>query len=121
MFALLGRPDNVWDALTIIESIESLTETCNRIVMHDDFEECWNAAAGWLKGVPHRFHEMIDNLDPVALLVMAYWSAIMVTRAERQGCWFLKGVVKASILEVAGRLVVDEHPLLPLILDFGSA
>jgi hypothetical protein len=52
--------------------------------------------------------------------MMIYWSAIMVARVERQGCWFLKGVVKASVSQIAEKLVVDKHPLLPLILDFGG-
>jgi hypothetical protein len=61
---------------------------------------------------------MADDQDPAALLVMVYWSATMVTRVEKQGCWFLKGVVKASVLQVAKKLVMEKHPLLPLILDF---
>jgi hypothetical protein len=66
------------------------------------------------------FHEIINEQDPVALLVMAYWSAFLVARVERHGCWFLKGVAKASVLQAAERLVADKHLLLLLILDFGS-
>lgn len=120
MFELLGRPDNVSDALTIIKSIDLLTEACNSTAPHSDIEVCWNAAAAWLKHVPKRFHAMVEDLDTVALLVMAYWSSTLVSRVERQGCWFLKGVVKASVLQIAEKLIVERHPLLPLILDFGS-
>lgn len=61
----------------------------------------------------------VDDQDPITLLMMTYWSATMLTRMERQGCWFLKGVVKASVLQIAEKLAVEKHPLLPLILDFG--
>jgi hypothetical protein len=61
---------------------------------------------------------MADDQDPVALLMMTYWSVIMVTRVERQDCWFLSGVVKASVRQIVEKLMVEKHPLLPLILDF---
>jgi hypothetical protein len=70
--------------------------------------------------VSDRFHEIVNERDPVALLVMAYWSAFLVARVERHGCWFLKGVAKASVLQAAEILVADKHLLLLLILDFGS-
>jgi hypothetical protein len=120
MAELLGRPKNVGEALIIIKSIESLTEACNDPVAHDDIVACWGTAAAWLSDVSGRFHEMVDEMDPVALLVMAYWSAIMVARVERQGRWFLEGVARAAVLQVAEKLVADKHPLLPLILDFES-
>ena len=118
MFELLGRPANISDALTILKSIELLQGTCGSVGLEDGIGVCWSAAAAWLWSVPNHFHEMADDQDPVTLLVMAYWSAIMVTWVEKQGCWFLKGVVKASVLQVAKKLVAERHPLLPLILDF---
>jgi hypothetical protein len=118
MFELLGRPANISDALTILKAIELLQETCGSFGLEDGIGVCWSAAAAWLESVPNHFHEMADDQDPAALLVMVYWSATMVTRVEKQGCWFLKGVVKASVLQVAKKLVMEKHPLLPLILDF---
>jgi hypothetical protein len=120
MFELLGRPANISDALTTLKSIELLQETCSSVGSKDNIESSWGAAAAWLKDVPRHFHEMVDEQDPIALLMMIYWSAIMVARVERQGCWFLKGVVKASVSQITQRLVVDKHPLLPLISDFGG-
>jgi hypothetical protein len=43
----------------------------------------------------------------------------MVSQIERRGCWFLKGVAKASVLQIVEKLVLEKHPLLPLILDSG--
>ena len=120
MFELLGRPANIKDALTTLKSIELLQETCSSVGSEDSIESSWSAAAAWLKDVPRHFHDMADEQDPIALLTMIYWSAIMVARVEREGCWFLKGVVKASVLQITQRLVVDKHPLLPLVLDFGG-
>lgn len=119
MFELLGRPGNISGALTVLKSVELLQEACSSVGSKDSIESCWNAAAAWLKDVPRHFLEMVDDQDPIALLMMAYWSAIMVARVERQGCWFLEGIVKASVLQIAERLVVEKHPLLPLISDFG--
>ncbi|GAB7332109.1 hypothetical protein MBLNU13_g03993t1 [Cladosporium sp. NU13] len=120
MFELLGQPANISDALTILKSIELLQEACSSAGPKDSIELCWSSAAAWLKDVPRHFHEMFDDRDPIALLMMTYWSAIMVTRAEKQGCWFLKGVTKAAVLQIAQKLVAEKHPLLPLILDFGG-
>ena len=117
MFELLGPPASIGDALTIIKSIELLQETCGSVGSYDDLGPCWGVAAAWLKRVPHRFHEMVDHHDAVALLLMAYWSTILVVRIEKEGCWFLKDVVKALVLQVAEKLVAEQHPLLPLILD----
>jgi hypothetical protein len=72
-----------------------------------------------LENISDHFHEMVDDLDPVALLVMAY--AIMVARAERRGCFFSRGVARASVLQVAERLVAEKHPLLPLMLEIGGS
>jgi hypothetical protein len=118
MFELLRRPTNVSDALTILKSVELLQETCTRFGSEDSIESCWSAAASWLKDVPHHFHEMADDQDPVALLVMTNWSAILTSRIERLGCWFLKGVAKASVVQIAEKLVAEKHPLMPLIMDF---
>jgi len=108
------------DALTVIKSIELLQDICRGIALHDDIEVCWAAAAGWLKNVPDHFHRMIDDRDLVALLIMTYWSTILVTRIEKKGCWFLRGVVKASMMQFAEKLTAERHPLLPLMLDFGN-
>jgi hypothetical protein len=99
----------------VIESIESLTEACNNSKAQDDISACWSSAAAWLENASDRFNEMVSDLDLVALVVMTYWSAIMVLRIDRQGCWSLTGVAKAWVLQVA-----DKNPLLPLILDFRS-
>jgi hypothetical protein len=63
---------------------------------------------------------MVDDEDPIGLLMMTYWSAIMVNRVEKQECWFLKDVAKASVVQIAEKLAVEKHPLLPMILDFGG-
>lgn len=118
-FELLGRPANSDDALTILNSIKLLQESCGRFGPEDNIDNSWSAAAAWLKYVPHHFHMEVDDQDPITLLMMTYWSATMLTRMERQGFWFLKGVVKASVLQIAEKLAVEKHPLLPLILDFG--
>ena len=120
IFELLGRPANINDALTILKAIELLQDACNSVEPEDVIGTCWSSAAAWLEKVPRHFHEMVDDRDLIALLVMTYWSAIMVTRVERQGCWFLKGVSKAAVLQIAQKLVVEKHPLVPLILDFGG-
>lgn len=118
MFEFLGQPANISNTLTILKSIELLQETCSSVGPHDSVEVCWSAAAAWLKSVPNNFHDMVDDQDSIALLVMTYWSAIMISRVERKGCWFLKGVANASVLQIARKLVMEKHPLLPLILDF---
>lgn len=118
IFELLGRSTNISDALTILKSIELLQETCTRFQSEDSIESCWSAAASWLKDVPNHFHEMADDQDPAALLMMTYWSAILTSRIERLGCWFLKGVAKASVVQIARKLVAEKHPLMPLIMDF---
>jgi hypothetical protein len=98
IFELLGRPANISDALTILKSIELLQEICTRLEPEDSIESCWSTAAAWLKDVPHHFYEMVDDQDPVALLMMTYWYTILVSQIERLDCWFLKSIAKASVL-----------------------
>jgi hypothetical protein len=120
MFELLGRPASISDALTILKSIELLQDACNSVEPEDVIGTRWSSAAAWLEKVPRHFHEMVDDRDPIALLMMTYWSAIMVIRVERQGRWFLKGVTKAAVLQIVQKLVSEKHPLVPLISDFGG-
>jgi hypothetical protein len=84
MFKLLKHPMSGEDAFCILQSIDLLKESCEGVPnsVHDGLESSWDAAATWLKSVSGRFHAMLDDSDDLAaLLIVAYWSAVMVIRA----------------------------------------
>ena len=55
---------------------------------------------------------MVSRHDPAALVVVAFWVAALVIRAEQSGYWFLAGLGKELSSEIQGRIRdLDEDAL----------
>lgn len=69
----------------------------------------------WLANVPDHFNQIVGRDDPAALVVLAHWAAILVKRAERIGCWLLKGSAKMIVLQITRQLSVHGPTILSLV------
>lgn len=103
-----GKPNNVQDVLATLSAIAALAECCDTSFASDEAEVAWQSMAKWiLAKIPDHFHDMVSCHSPAALVVVAYWAASLVRRAENCGCWFLKGSTKTILLQISELLSAD--------------
>ena len=110
----LGRPESAQDVFATLSAISTLAECCNISFACNEAVAAWQGVATWLAHIPDHFHQMVQSHEPAALVVLAHW-AMLVKRAERVGCWFLKGSAKIIVLQVARQLSAKDHAVLGLI------
>ncbi|KAI4160161.1 MAG: hypothetical protein LQ342_005950 [Letrouitia transgressa] len=111
----LGRPESAQDVFATLSAISTMVECCDISFACDEVAAAWQGVATWLTNVPDHYNQMVQRHDPAALVVLAHWAAMLVKRAERVGCWFLKGSAKIIVLQVARHLSAKEHTVLSLV------
>ena len=109
----LGRPDSAQDVISTLSSITILVECCDISFSSDEAGAVWT----WLINVPAHFDNMIALHRPAALVVLAHWAAVLLKRAERVGCWFLKGLARTMVVLVKRQLSVNGHEVLVRLVD----
>jgi hypothetical protein len=112
---VFGRPESTQEVLATLSAITALVECCAISFACDEVAAAWQSVATWLASVPDYFNQMLSRNHPAALVVLAHWAAILVKRAERVGCWFLKGSAKIIVLQIARQLSVNGHAVLGLV------
>jgi hypothetical protein len=104
MAEVFGKPERVQDVLAAISAIAVLAECFEASFASDTVETAWRCMARWSVRVPDHFYYMVSQNSPLSLVVIAYWSAYLVKRVEDSGCWFLMGLSKPILLQVAEQL-----------------
>lgn len=112
---VFGRPESTQEVLATLSAITALVECCTISFACDEAAAAWQSVATWLANVPDYFNQMLSRNHPAALVVLAHWAAILVKRAERVGCWFLKGSAKIMVLQIARQLSMNGHAVFGLI------
>ncbi|KAK9238613.1 hypothetical protein V1525DRAFT_100195 [Lipomyces kononenkoae] len=115
MAETFGRPDSVGDVLASLSAIAALVECCDVSFASDEMGAAWRGMATWLTKVPDHFNRLVSRHDPAALVVITHWAALLVKRAEHCGCWFLTGLTKTILLQVAERLPRDDLAVQSLV------
>ena len=115
MVEVLGRPESAEEVFATLSAITRVAECCDISFACDETEAAWQGVATWLANVPDVFNQMVGRDDPAALVVLAHWAAILVKRAERIGCWLLKGLAKLIVLQITRQLSVHGHTVLSLV------
>ena len=111
----LERPEDAQDVFTTLSVITTVVECCHISFTRDEAATAWQGVTTWLAKIPDHFNQMLRRHHPAALVVLAYWAAMLVKRAEHLGCWFLKGTAKLVVLQVAKRLSVKHCTVLGLV------
>ncbi|KAF2732263.1 hypothetical protein EJ04DRAFT_497248 [Polyplosphaeria fusca] len=117
MTEAFGRPDNVRDVITVLESISALDKSCESVRVFDDAGQVCQATAMWLTSVPLAFTDLVAQYNPPALVVLTYWTASLLKRAEDYGCWFWSGLAKTILELIARQLATRENAALGLVED----
>jgi hypothetical protein len=112
----LGRPDNVQDVLTTLLATAALVVSCEFSSRSDTAGATWQGVVGWLAMVAGHFNSMLDNSNPAALVLVAYWS-ILIRRVESFGMWFLQDLGELVVRVVKNYLANSDKGLRGLISD----
>jgi hypothetical protein len=112
----LGRSEIMPDVMVILCSIAILVICCAENFSSDEAEAGFMTMAAWLARVPDRFHQMVAEAQPAALILTACWAAILVRRARYCGCWFLGDSAKL-VLEHVKKQVEGNQGIVRLVED----
>ncbi|KAK9326697.1 hypothetical protein V1520DRAFT_284757 [Lipomyces starkeyi] len=115
MAEMFGKPESARDVLATLSAIAALVECCDTSFASDEVGAAWWGMTKWLIKVPDHFNYMVSRHNPAALVVLAHWAASLVKRAEHCGCWFLRGLTKTILLQIAERLSADDHAVQSLV------
>lgn len=115
MAEVLERPESAKDILIPLSAITTLAECCDISFARDEPGAAWQGVTMWLARVPEHFNQMVGRDDLAALVVLAYRAAILFKRAERVGCWLLKGSAKMIVLQIMRQLSVGSHTVVDLV------
>ena len=102
-----GKPESARDVFATLSAIAALVECCDSSFASDDVGAAWRGMATWLNKIPEHFNHMVSHHSPAPLVVLAYWAALLVERAEQCGCWFLRGLAKRILLQITEQLPAD--------------
>lgn len=108
MAEIFGKPDHDQDAPAILLAIEALSKCCISSFESDDLLGVWQCMAAWLIKTPDHFNRMVSLQNSAALVVLAYWAAILVERAESCGVWFIHGLSRRILLQIQEYLSTDD-------------
>ncbi|KAF9894887.1 hypothetical protein FE257_004508 [Aspergillus nanangensis] len=108
MAEIFGKPDDEQDALACLLAIAALSECCISSFDSDDLSGVWQCMAAWLTKTMDHFNRMVSLQNPAALVVLAYWAAILVERAENGGAWFIYGLSRTILLQIREHLSTDD-------------
>lgn len=108
MAEIFGRPDHTRDVSAILLAIGTLSKCYISGFESDDVSRVWFCMASWLIKTPDHFNRIISHQNSAALVVLAYWAAILVRRAENFGCWFIQGLSRTLLLQIQELLPTED-------------
>ncbi|KAJ5914306.1 hypothetical protein N7504_003189 [Penicillium tannophilum] len=108
MAEIFGRPDHGQDAPAILLAIGTLSKCYTSSLEFDGLSGAWQYMAAWLIKTPDHFNRMVSHQNSAALVVLAYWAAILVRRAENCGSWFMYGLSGMILIQIREHLSKDE-------------
>lgn len=116
MSETFGKPVSSQDFMATVAAIATLVECCELSLTSDEVESTWWGMATWWTKVSDHFIVLVSHDDPAALVILAYWAALLVERAECYGCWFLSGSTRSILRQVTERLPANDHKIQNLVL-----
>lgn len=108
-------PECILDVLVTLSAINSLIDCSETSFASNDARATYWVMAIWLTKLSDHFNDMVKKENPAALVVVAYWAASLVKRAEDCGCWFLERVTASMIKTIREILPVDDRQIPSLV------
>ena len=115
MAETFGRPESARDVLATLSAIAALVECCDTSFASEEVGAAWQSMTRWLTKVTDHFNHMVSCHNAAALVVLAHWATSLVERVEHCGCWFLRGLAKTILLQIAERLPTDDLAVRSLV------
>jgi len=115
MAEAFGKPDSAQDVLATLSAVAAMVKYCDTNFVSNEVGAAWLDMVTWLIEVPDHFNHMVSHHNPAALVVLAYWAAFLVKRTENYGCWFLRGLTKTILLQIAEQLPSDDRAVQSLV------
>ncbi|PVH98037.1 hypothetical protein DM02DRAFT_673660 [Periconia macrospinosa] len=97
---VFGTPENIHDVVTTLAAMTFLVDRGALGFQSEHAPTVFEAMAIWVVEMPQHFHNMIERSEPPALVVFAHFVVLLVSRAEKFGCWFLEGVAQKMLKEI---------------------
>lgn len=97
---IFGVPEDVRDVVANLSTIAFLIECCTAGFESEHAPTVFQAMVVWLVEMSQYFQDMVNNHNPISLVIVAYWAEFLVRRAEESGCWYLKGKAKIILREI---------------------
>lgn len=111
---IVGKPDDPEDVFAVLSAISILVDcyqTCSAI---PDTKSAWQGISIWVTKRSKRFMELVSRRDPAALVVTAFWYAILVRPTE--SFWYMHGMSATAVSKIHQQLLrLRRHDILPLI------
>ncbi|KAJ5784916.1 uncharacterized protein N7503_010128 [Penicillium pulvis] len=108
MAEIFGKPDHEQDAPAVLLAIGTLHKCYISSLESDGLSGAWQCMAAWLIKTPDYFNRMVSHQNSAALVVLAYWAAILVRQAETRGNWFVHGLSRTVLLQIRAHLSTDD-------------
>ncbi|KAJ5972879.1 uncharacterized protein N7479_002797 [Penicillium vulpinum] len=108
MAEIFGKPDHEQDAPAILLSIAALLQCCSGVFESNNLSGAWKDICAWFEKTTDHFNYMVSLQNPAALIVLAYWAAILVKQAQVCECWFVHGFSRAIVLLIYEHLSTDD-------------
>jgi hypothetical protein len=108
MAETFGRPDSAQDVFATLSAIAAIAECCEISFASNEVGVVSHGMVAWLLKVSDHFNYMASHHSPAALVVLAHWAAWLVQRAERCGCWFLRGSAKNILEQITEQLPAED-------------
>lgn len=108
MAEIFGKPEPTMEALSPVIAFGALADCCETSYSSDNESAAWIGMTTWLAEIPDSFYNFISRRDPATLVVLAYWAAFLVGRAEAQGCWFVRGLRERMLMQISQHLVINK-------------
>ncbi|RDW92684.1 Orsellinic acid biosynthesis cluster protein D [Aspergillus mulundensis] len=115
------RNHNAPDVFALSSAGAALVECSDTSFATDEVGSAWWGMASWLNRVPLHFRDLVARHDPAALVLVAHWAALLVNRAERCGCWFVRGLSMTILLRIAERLPENDDGAVQRLIAFTIA
>ncbi|KAH7110613.1 hypothetical protein B0J11DRAFT_499115 [Dendryphion nanum] len=115
MIEAFGKPESTEDVLVTLTANVALVECFAIGFSTTELMSILHGIMKWISIVPDHIFNMIKHDEPAALVLVAYW-ALLIKRAEQQGCWYmdgLSGVITRLIAENMSIQKVAIRNLLP--------
>ncbi|GAM85439.1 hypothetical protein ANO11243_034460 [Dothideomycetidae sp. 11243] len=120
MASALPRPRSGQAFIATFLAIVAIAECCRESFATGDVTLTWMFAILWTTQTPDLYQMSLEQREPAALIVLAYWATFLLGRAERQGCWCLSGIAHSLVQHVIDHVSGESDAVRAMVNDLAG-